>query len=157
MEKVFSTRYGTLIRIYEREGKKYVRLSELAQGLGYQQYNTDGTLANIIAGQGLKTERDGKYHELELGAARQAVEVFIKNRRQRRQWDQENLGKEVLAKLKEAQVGISLFDERKEPEPAPESRDNIQELVTWAMAISERFGVSEAEALRYAEKGLIKP
>ena len=155
MEKVFTTRYGTLMRIYERDGKKYVRLSELAQGLGYSQYNTDGTLAKLIAGQGLQTERQGKYHELELTAARKLVEAFILNRRQARQWDQETLGKEILTKLKNEQVGISLFEEPAKSEKAEaEPADNMSEVIIWAAAISERYGLSPSEALKMAERAI---
>ena len=155
MEKVFTTRYGTLIRIYEREGKKYVRLSELAQGLGYVQYNVDGTLAQLISGQGLKLERNGRFYELELSAARKVVEAFIVNRRQARQWDQETLGKEILTKLKNEQVGISLFEEAAKPAKAEaEPADNMSEVISWAAAISERYGLSPSEALKMAERAI---
>ena len=115
----------------------------------------DGTLAKLIAGQGLKSERNGKYHELELTAARKVVEAFILNRRQARQWNQENLGKEVLAKLKNEQVGISLFEEPAKSEKAEaEPADNMSEIISWAAAISERYGLSPSEALKMAERAI---
>ena len=65
-------------------------------------------------------------------------------------------------KLKNEQIGISLFDkceeEIEEPksEETTETPDDLSEVVGWAKAIAAHFGVSQAEALRLAEKGMVK-
>ena len=63
---------------------------------------------------------------------------------------------ETTGKMKAAEpIQESLFAEPVKVAKTTETPD-VEEIVGWAMAIADQFGISQAEALRLAEKGKVK-
>ena len=152
MERKMMTSNGTLIRIREHEGKEYVRVVEISQGLGYAQYNHGSSMIRHLSdAAGVEAQLLGRNYVLEKAEAIKLLEVVAQNMKQRGNDDRVKKAVELLKKLKGNE---SRQEELAFPSAAAEPADDMSEVISWAAALSERYGLSPSEALRMAERAL---